>query len=178
MYPKIPNVDFSENEDRLKIILPVKRNWFMFVLFSLLMAISIYMLLRGTSFAWEIGKSGERFAFAFTSMLIFLLLILYWFMRHLWRLWQFYTANREILFINEATLIVRRPLSIFGITDAYDMRQVKPLFYEPKHNGAGFYYGSQPILIGLNLGEAILNELIEYVNGRFFPNYDDYDEDE
>lgn len=177
MYPKITNVEFSENEDRLKIILPVKRNWLMLILFSLLLSICLFMLVSGSKFAWQIGGSGERFAFAFTTMLILLLLTLYWFTRFVWRMWQFYIANREILFVNKETLIVRRPLSILGLTNAYDMQHVKPLFYEPKHDGAGFYYGSQPILIGLGLGGETLDEVIGYVNGRFFPHYDDDDDD-
>ncbi len=170
------NVEFSENEERLKIILPVKRNWFMLILFSLLLAICLFMLVGGLKFAWQIGASGERFAFVFTTMLILLLLTLYWFTRFVWRMWQFYMANREILFVNKETLIVRRPLSILGLTNAYDMKYVKPLFYEPKHSGAGFYYGSQPILIGLGLGGEVLEGVIGYVNGRFFSHYDDDDD--
>lgn len=177
MFPNIENVDFSENKDRLKIVIPVKRNWWLFGLFSLILLICLVMVIGGVVYTWQIATSGERFAFAFTVMLLLLLSMLFWFLRFVWRMWQFYATNREILFVTKETLIIRRPVSILGLTDAYDMQYVKPLFYDDQYRGAAFYYGSKPIMFGLGMGDGMLNGIITYFNGRFFPAYDD-DEDE
>ncbi len=58
------------------------------------------------------------------------------------------------------------------------MQYIKPLFYDDQYKGAAFYYGSQPIMFGLGMGEGMLGGVITYLNGRFFPAYDDDDDDE
>ncbi len=177
MFPKIEGIEFEENDERLKIILPVKRSWILFGIYSVVMLVCLGLMVSGLMFTARMAFSGERFAIVFTIMLLLLLLILFYFMRFVWRQWQFYAAPREILFINKELLIVRRPVSILGITDAYDMQYVQPLRYDPKYRGVSFQYGSQPRLFALGLAEAQVAEMVAYVNGRFFPTYDDEDEE-
>lgn len=173
MFPKIEGIVFEENSERLKIILPVKRNWILFGIYTIVLLVSTAMMVWGLRFTSRMAFSGERFAIVFTIMLLLLLLLLFYFLRFVWRQWSFYAASREILFINNQMLIVRRPVSIFGPTDAYDMQYVRPLAYSEKHRGVSFHYGSQPRLFALGLPQNQVVELISYVNGRFFPNVDD-----
>ena len=176
-FPEIEDIEFEENNERLKITLPVKRNWILFGIYSIVMLVCLGLMVSGLMYTARIAFSGERFAIVFTIMLLLLLAILFYFMRFVWHQWQFYASPREILFINKEMLIVRRPVSILGITDAYDMQYVKPMVYDPKYRGVSFQYGSQPRLFALGLAESQVAEMVAYVNGRFFPAYDDDDED-
>ena len=98
--------------------------------------------------------------------------------RFIWRWWQYHLARREILFINKDMLIVRRPVSILGLTDAYDMGYVTPLFYHDKHSAVGFEYGSRTILFAANLPRREADWLIVRLNDRYFPGWNEEDEDE
>ena len=178
MFPEVEGIEFEENDERLKIVLPVKRNWILFGIYSVVMLVCLGLMVAGLIFTARMAFSGERFAIVFTIMLLLLLAILFYFMRFVWHQWQFYAAPREILFINKEMLIVRRPVSILGITDAYDMQYVQPLHYDTKYNGVSFHYGSQPRLFALGLAESQVAEMVAFVNGRFFPAYDDDDDDD
>lgn len=177
MFPSIEGIAFEENSERLKIVLPVNRNWILFGVYSIVMFVCLVLLIWGLLFTSQMAFSGERFAVVFTIMLLLLLVILFYFLRFVWRQWQYYAAAREILFINKEMLIVRRPVSILGLTDAYDMKYVKQLNYDHKYGGISFQYGSQPRLFALGLAEELVMPLIRYVNGRFFSTYDDEDEE-
>lgn len=178
MFPSIEGIEFEENDERLKIVLPVRRNWILFGIYSVVLLVCLALMVSGLAFTARMAFSGARFAIVFTIMLLLLLLILFYFMRFVWHQWQYYAAPREILFINKEMLIVRRPVSILGITDAYDMQYVQPFRYDPKYRGVSFHYGSQPRLFALGLAEAQVVEMVDFVNGRFFPAYDDDDDDD
>jgi hypothetical protein len=120
----------------------------------------------------------RRFIWLLSCMLIFGWIVWIFFgYRYIWRWWQYHLARREILFINREILIVRRPVSILGLTDAYDMGHVSPLFYSDKHSAVGFDYGSRTILVGANLPKQDADWLIVRLNDRYFPGWNE-EEDE
>jgi signal transduction histidine kinase len=181
IYPVIKNISFSENEERLKIAHPLPRHWLYFITLSLMLVAWIYLVVGAIVFAIrDITFSGERYAFVFTVMILIFLWIMYYLGKLVYRQWSFYTANREILFINPELLIIRRPISIFGITDAYDMQHVRPFFYNDDTNSPAFTYGSRTVFFGNDLPREDAERLMSYINTRFFPEqlYDDEDEDE
>ena len=174
MLPKINEVMLEQQSGRLKVVLPIQRNWFLFALFSLCLLIWIGMSLVIISFlVQDVILSGERFAFWLTVMLIVWLVVWYAVGRILWGRWQYYTADREILFIDKEQLIVRRPVSILGITTAYDFKHISPFYRSEKHNCLAFDYGYQNVYFGHTLLDETANRLITYLNGRYFPNMED-----
>lgn len=176
MLPRLGRIEFEETRDWLKIVLPVRRNWILFTLFTILLIVWVAMLVVGIVFTVrDVAMSGEPFAFAFTVMLLALLFILFRFGRVLWGQWQYYTADREILFVNEDQLIVRRPVSILGTTDAYDMNHVSPFYYSEKHQCPAFDYAYQHVYFGRDLDRDEGLRLIAHLNERYFPDFDDED---
>lgn len=172
----IRNVHFEQTPERLKVVLPVKRNWVWFLLFTVLVIIWLVGLVWGLVFTIrDVAFSGERFAIVFTIMLLIWLYIWYRLGRMLWRQWQYYAASREILFINKERLIVRRPVSVLGLTDAYDMQHVSPFFYSDEHHCPAFGYGNQRIYFGYGLEENEARQLAKAINKLYFPYADDAD---
>ena len=176
MLPSIEHVQFDENKERLKVVLPVKKHWVYLALYSIMLVIWVDMFAFGLVFTWQTAFSGERFAFVFTVMLLGLLYLLFVLGQIVWRQWQHYAANREILFIHEQMLIVRRPVSLFGITTAYDRAHVTPFYFSEKHNSPAFDYGHQHVYFGQDLPIDPAGRLIGYLNARYFPHYDEEDE--
>lgn len=177
--PILTDVHFEQTPERLKIVLPVKHNIPLAILYTVLVVIWLAMMIAGVIYTIQIAFSGERYAFVFTVMLVVLLLVFYRFGRYLLRQWAHLVAPREILFINKETLILRRPISIFGNTDAYAMNHVTPFYMSEKPAGPAFDYGYRHCYFGEGLAPQTAAELIGYLNRRFFPNYDaDDDEDE
>jgi len=176
MLPDIPDVQFEETPDRLKASLPVHRKWVWRALFSLLLLIWVAGFIAGIIFTIrDIAFSGERYAIVFTIMLLVWLYIWYRLGKIVWRQWQYYAASREILFIEKERLIVRRPVSILGITDAYDLGYVSPFFHSKEHGCPGFDYGNQRVYWGQGLNEESSQQLVQALNERFF-NYADDDD--
>lgn len=176
-FPQIDNLSFEENDQRLKVIIPLRRNWLLFALFSVSVIVWVVMAVIVLVYIFrDVLPNRERYTFVLTVMLIVWLVLWYYMGKAVWKQWQYYAANREILFIDPKMLIVRRPVSILGITDAYDMKYVNPFFFDQKHRCPTFTYGSQRIYFGRALAEAGAHSLIRYLNGRFFPDFAD-DED-
>jgi signal transduction histidine kinase len=174
MLPKIEGIIIEESNDRLKVVLPIKRNRLLFGLFSIMLVIWAAMFIIALVFTIrDVAFSGERFAFVFTIMLLVFMVILYYLGRLVWKQWQYVAANREILFVDEETLIVRRPVSILGLTDAYDMKYVSPFYYSEKNSCPAFNYGHRHVYFGRDLLDGQINELLTMLNGRYFPDYDD-----
>ncbi len=169
-------IQLEERDGRLKIIWPLQRPLFLFSLFSLALITWLVMLVGMTIYlVRDVMLAGERFTFVFSIMLIIWLLVWLWFGRILNKRWQYVAANREIMFIDKAQLIIRRPISIFGITDAYDMTHVSPFYMSDKRHCPTFDYGYQHVYFGQALPEADATTLIGLLNGRFFPHWDDDD---
>ena len=174
MTPKFHTIQIEENSERLKIIWPLQRPWLLFGLFSLTLVVWLVMLVGMSIYlVRDVVQAGERFTFVFSVMIIVWLLVWVWFGRVLSKRWQYVAANREIMFINKKQLIIRRPVSIFGITDAYDMQHVSPFYLSEKHNCPVFDYGFQYINFGRDLPQSEARALIEMLNDRFFPNWND-----
>ncbi|MDX1417092.1 MAG: hypothetical protein R3293_23000 [Candidatus Promineifilaceae bacterium] len=174
MLPDIQDVDFIETIDRLKVTLPVRRQWIWFALFSVLIVLWLVGLVWGVVFTIrDVALSGERYAFVFTIMLLVWLYLWYRLGKVLWRLWQYYAAGREILFVDKEQLIVRRPVSILGITDAYDFEYVSPFFFSSKHDCPGFDYGNQRVYFGRDLKPESAQALVKALNARFFSYADE-----
>jgi len=178
--PLLTDVHFEQTADRLKIVLPVKRNIPLTILYTVLVFIWLAMMVGGIIYTVQIAFSGERYAFVFTIMLVVLLFVFYRFGRYLLRQWAHYIASREIVFINKEMLILRRPVSIFGNTDAYDMEHVTPFYMSEKPASPAFDYGYRHFYFGEGLSSPSANELVRYLNRLFFPNHepDPDDEDE
>ncbi len=177
MYPKIPGISFEEDEKRLKVVLPVSKNWFLLIIYSILLLTGVVLFVGGIIFGFRIATSGERFAFWFTVMILIFLLVMYQLVKYIFEQWQFNVTNREIIFVNAEEMIIRRPVSILGITTTYDRSYVKPISYSEKYKALAFYYGSQPVLFAKNLPSTLTTPLANYLNDRYFPDYDDDDDE-
>lgn len=171
----IDGVTLEENLERLKIVIPIRYKWPFLLVYSVLLVVWAGMLIYGLIFTIQIAFSGERFAFWFTFFLLLLLFILYRLGRSIWRQWQFYVANREILFLFEDHMVVRRPVSLLGITTAYDREYIRPFYYDKDQHSAAFEYGNRYVLLGSGLPEVDAHRLVSFLNDRYFP---DFDEDE
>jgi len=173
----IENVTLEESEERIKIVIPLKHRWPYLLIYSLLLLVWVGMFGYGLVYTWQIATSGEGFALAFTFLLLLFLFVLYRLGKMIWRQWQYYIANREILFLYEDHMIVRRPVSLFGITTGYDRQHMRPFYYDEEQHGPAFEYGSLYVLIGQTLGRAEAEELVRFLNGRYFPDFEDEDGD-
>jgi hypothetical protein len=167
--PMISGAHFEQMPDKLKITLPVKRNWPFLVIYTLLVLMWLGMMGYGVIFLARILFSGESYRFVFAVMILILLFILFRFGRFLFRQWGEYLSNREILFINADELIVRKPVSIWGNTTAYDMQHVSPWYISEKQRSLAFDYGSHHISIGEGLLPEARQALRRFVNRIYFP---------
>lgn len=177
--PIIENVHFERSPERLKIVLPVKRNMLLIALFTFMLIIWIIGLIWAIQFTiQDAALSGERFAVLFTIMMLVWLYIWVRLGKLLWKYWQYNVSNREILFINKEELIIRRPVSILGITTTYDMEHVTPFHFGKKHQAPTFTYGPRPIPFGQALTDQSARRLIITLNDAYFPDLDEEDWDE
>lgn len=178
-FPDIQDVEFDTVDERLKVVMPVERSWPYLVVYSILLlawvGATIWMLwlLFGTS------TSDLPTQFMVVWIIILLIWAYVWYRlgRNVWRWWQFYAATREVLFVDSEVLIVRRPLSLLGVTDAYDMEHVSPFYYSDKHESAAFDYGSRGGLFGSGIARQDAQRIIRYLNDRFHPHAADMDDD-
>ncbi|MCA9916992.1 MAG: hypothetical protein KC445_03525 [Anaerolineales bacterium] len=176
MIPSIENIQFEENNERLKVVMPAQKRWIYFGLYSIMLLAWVGMAVFGVIYTVRIAISGERFAFVFTVMLLGLLYLLYRLGKMVWEQWQYYAANREILFIHKEMMILRRPVSIFGITTAYDRTHVTPFYMSDKHHCPAFDYGHQHVYFGHDLPADPAARLIGYLNARYHPHFDEDDD--
>ena len=101
MLPAIDGITFDTSQpERLKVILPVKRNWFLFLSYSLMLLASAILFFGGIVYAVQIAFSGARYAFGFVFLILLFLFVMYRLWKFVWRQWQFYASSREILFID------------------------------------------------------------------------------
>ena len=176
-FPKTETIVFESLEDRLKITIPEVRNWLVVGLFSLLLLVWLVGFIWMAIFTFrDVMGAGERFTFAFSVLMLIWLYIWYRLGKVVWARWQYYMANREIIFINQEELILRRPVSILGLTDAYGMSHVTPFYYSEKHHCPAFDYGYQHVYFAHKLPEDEAKQLVDFLNGRFFPDHDPWDE--
>ena len=116
---------------------------------------------------------GLSSSFVLTALLVLWTIVWLWFGRFLWRRWQYYAANREILFIDSEQIIIRRPVSILGQTTAYDIAHVSPFYYSDQHNCPAFDYAFLHVYFGQSLAREEGRELVAMLNTRYFPDSDE-----
>lgn len=167
--PMISDVHFEQTPERLKIVLPIRRKWPYLVLYSTLMVVWVGMLVWGLIFLVQVLRSGESYRFVFAVMILILMLIFYRFGRFLRRQWAHFFSGREVIFINVEELIVRRPVSIWGNTDVYDMQYVTPFYESDVPPALVFDYGNRHIHIGEALTPEARAALGQFLNQIYFP---------
>ena len=175
MLPEMNDIQIEKTLDRVKVVLPTQRRPLWLLIYSVLLIIWAACLIWGVVFIIrDVAFSGERYAIVFTIMLLIWLYIWYRLGKILWKQWQYYAARREILFIEPERLILRRPVSLLGITDAYDMNYVSPFYFSDQESCPGFDYGSRRIYFGQGLNQSSAQLLVKTLNQTFF----DYEDDE
>jgi hypothetical protein len=161
-------IEYDDDLERSKVTINLRRRWGVLVLFSIALIIWIAML--GLILTYLIRGS--------SSSIVLTILILVWlvtwlgFGRFLWKRWQHQAAGREILFVEKEQLIIRRPISILGITTAYDMEHVNPLYFSDKHKCPAFDYAYLHVYFGQDLRSHEAEELIKVINSLWFPEPD------
>ena len=178
MLEDIGRITLEDQPEWLKIVMPIKRNWLLFVVFSAALVVWLAFVVGMVLFLIrDVIMAGERFAFAFAVILLIWLAIWLWVGKIVWRRWQYYAANREIMFINQERLILRRPVSIWGLTDAFAMEHVRPFTVSQRHSCPTFDYGSQKVYFGASLTDAEAAQLTKTLNTRYFRGYDPDDDE-
>jgi hypothetical protein len=158
-------VTFEESNGRLKVVIPVRFNWLLFGLYTFGLVIWLVMLVAVLTYLLR----GLSSSIVLTFILILWLIVWFWFGRFLTNRWQYQAANREILFINGKELIHRRPVSIFGLTNSYDIRHVSPFYFSENHSCPAFDYAFTHVYFGQSLDQQQAMELIDNLNQRYFP---------
>ena len=159
-------IEYDDGLERSKAVITLRRRWGVLVLYSITLIVWIAML--ALFLVYLIG--GYSSSIVLTILMLVWLVIWLGFGRFLWKRWQHQAAGREILFVDKEKLIVRRPISILGITTAYDMGHVSPLYFSDKHNCPAFDYAYLHVYFGQDLQSHDAEELIEAINNRWFPD--------
>jgi hypothetical protein len=173
----ISGVLVEEEPTRMKVTLLLPRQWLYLLLYTLFLL--VWLGLFGASiyyFVTVLFLPGVRFLFWFSLFFVVYLFVLYRLGRLVWGQWQFFVATRELLFLSDEMLIIRRPVSLLGITNAYDRQFVRPFFFREKSGCPAFEYGSRYVLFGQGVAELEARQLVRLLNGRYFPQHDDDDE--
>jgi hypothetical protein len=160
------DITYEESAGRLKVTLPSPVSWPLFGLHTLAMIIWLGMLAAVLVYLLR----GLSSSFVLTIILLFWMVIWFWFGRFLWSRWQYHAASREILFIDDEQLVVRRPVSILGLTWVYDMSHVSGMYYSEQHGCPAFDYAYQHVYFGRELDEEQAIVVVNELNRRFFPN--------
>jgi len=173
MIQDIGRITLQDSAEWLKVVLPVRRNWLLLAVFSV--ALVVWVVMTGWMLVFlirDVILSGARFAFILGAIVVLWLVVWYFVGRSLGRRWQYFAAGREILFINKERLIIRRPVSILGSTEAFDMSHVRPFYMSEKHHCPTFDYGSQKVYLGTSLTQDEADRLIKTLNTLYFRGYD------
>lgn len=176
--PIITDIHFEQSPERLKIVMPLRRHWPYLLIYTILATLWTVMMIGGFIFAIQLVRSGARYTFVFVIMVLIFLFILYRFGRFLFRQWAHYLAGREVLFINLEELILRRPISIWGNTDVYDIQHISGIKESAKPVALTFDYGYRHIYFGEGITAGARTELGRFLNERYFPTQGDEETDE
>ncbi len=177
MMQNIGRITFDDQPEWLKVVLPLRRNWFLLALFSL--ALLIWVGMAGwmiTFLVRDVITGGQRFAFVLGVIVLLWLVIWYFVGRVVSRRWQYYVATREIIFINKERLIMRRPVAVWGLTEAFDMVHVRPFYISDRHHCPTFDYGNQKVYFGASLSAEEAQGLVKRLNTLYFRAYDDFND--
>ena len=156
----------EENGGRLKIVIPVKANRPLLGLFTLALLVWLGMLIVVAAFLFQ----GRTSSFVLIVILVFWIAVWLWFGRFLWNRWQYYAANREILFFESGQLVFRRPVSLLGQTTSYDWQHVSPFYFSERHRCPAFDYTYYHVYFGQSMPEEEARRLVAEINRRQFPD--------
>lgn len=181
-------IAFEQDDERLKVVVPIKRNTLALAIYTILLVVWIialflfvYLLFRPPA-ARGIDQMPPSLRIVWViGVVLWLFVWIFSIGKRIWRWWQFYFSTREILIADEKMFIVRRPFSLLGITDAYDREHMAPFYESERHKCLSFQYGNvHHILFGTTLDQHERTSLITFLNQQLFPNAvvdDDDDED-
>jgi hypothetical protein len=154
----------EELEDSLKVTLPIERNWGILILFSFTLIVWLGMLIFILTYL--IGRTSS--SIIQTAILIIWVLVWLWFGRFLWNRWQYFAANREILFVDQGQVIIRRPVSILGHTTTYDRQHVSEFYISERHQCPTFDYAYLHVYFGQSLAMEEAEVLVRELNLKLF----------
>lgn len=161
----------EETTDRLKITIPDRIRWPLFTIYTLAMVAWVGMIFIVISYLIR-GQSSSLVLSAILVLWLFVWLLLG---KYVWRRWQYQAAKREVIFVDAEQIVVRRPVSILGITTAYDIKHVSPFYISKKHSCPTFDYAYMHVYFGRSLSEVQGLLLIEQLNNRLFPELEEED---
>ena len=69
--------------------------------------------------------------------------------------------------------MIRRPVSIFGLTTSYEFAHISPFYMSDKHKCPAFDYAYAHVYFGLTLETEEATELVADLNNRYFPDADE-----
>ena len=153
-----------EQEDRIKITLPIKRKSGLLILFSMALIVWIGMLV--VVLTYLIG--GLSSSLILTAILIVWVLVWLWFGRFLWNRWQYFAATREILFVDQEQIILRRPVSILGQTTVFDRQHVGEFYISNRHACPAFDYAYLHVYFGQSLPQKEAEHLVNELNTMLY----------
>lgn len=179
-------ITFEEDSERLKVVIPLQRHVAAAAIYTVLAAawlvgliFFLYLLFFPPSPRGIDALPGLLRAVWILGVLLWLFVWVRYLGRMILRWWQFHLATREVLLVNKDAVIVRRPVSVFGLTDAYDRRYMTPFYYNDTHNCLAFQYGKvRHILVGLTVARPDNLSLLAFLNRRLFPNMVDEDDED
>lgn len=178
MIEDIGRITLTDQPEWLKVVMPIHRNWLLLLVFSLALLVWLVFIVGMVMYLIrDVMQAGERFTFAFSVILLLWLAIWLWLGKLVWRRWQYYAAGREIMFLNKDRLIMRRPVSIWGLTEAFDMGYVRPFYVSDRHHCPTFDYGSQKVYFGTSLTDSEAASLIKTLNALYFRGHDPDDDE-
>ncbi len=166
-------VQIEDVDDEVKITLPVRRHGWLVGLFSITLLIWLAGLIVIGLSMFDEGRT------AVLNCMV-LIWLAFWGLigKALWKQWQRYVSPREILYLTDATFILRRPVSIFGSTDAYDHNLMEPFIYDNARRAITFTYGSHLIPFAHTLPSNDAEQLVQKLNALYFPDWDMESDDE
>ena len=118
---------------------------------------------------------GQSTSLTLSALLLIWLVVWLLLGKFVWTRWQYQAANREVVFIDDEQIVIRRPVSILGITTAYDINYVSPFYYSDKHNCPAFDYAYMHVYFGRSISIQEAQQLIDQLNFRLFPELEDED---
>ena len=161
-------ISLEESPERLKITIPDRIRWSLLLIYTLAMVTWVAMIFIVLSYLFR----GQSSSLILSALLVLWLLAWLLFGRFVWTRWQYQAAKREVVFIDEEQIVIRRPVSILGITTAYDLQHVSPFYFSEKHNCPAFDYAYMHVYFGRSVSMVEAQELIELLNNRLFPDYE------
>ncbi len=167
---EISFISFGENDERLKVVMPLTRNRLYTAIYGTLLVVWIGATIVLLALLVQQPIRSMQFVYILVYFLIVAVWAYVWYRlgKHIVRYLGYYGATREILFVNDQTLIIRRPLSLLGTTTAYDMKHVGPFRYNENQQAVAFDYGSRGGLFGSGLSRSEAEKLADYLNRQYF----------